>query len=674
MIFLQLALFLCSALFADPHCLVFVHIGNHLPRHLKDSVTQARLFNPHSDIFLIGTSSALHAFENDCGAIPIPIESLTPSPQHQLFAKKATSEAFWRYTLERFLVLDDFIQQYALDNVFHIENDVMLYFDLSQKLATFQSCYHNQMATVFDCDERSVPSFVYLANPAVSKLLAEFIAERTEQNTTDMYLLSLFKDTYYKKRADHLPILIPSYSNDYPLTNIFKNTAKAAAPFSAYLDQLNLIFDAAALGQFLGGIDPILGASKPGFLGEASVFLPMFFQFKWEKDREQRWIPYMSYRGETYPIANLHIHCKDLARFSSLNASPPPLPTESFSSLPFHHIQRIRPFGSFFSQELSSLTIADWLNPTASDYYLIDQFLKKKVKALVETPLKDRPFPNDLLNIDFYGWITYRMNRGCLAKDPITEPSFQIEYLNNDPTNKEKCVICYASFPNGSPVRDYPEAIQHLRASLKKFHFDGHFIYRIGGWPNVKKGRLKFADVPFGFKPFFFEEVRDLGYKSILWLDACCIPVKSLDPLFDHIKEKGVCFYSYDSRLKWSEFNQGYSYLMPYLNLSSAGYYEDISSQIVGLHIPNPQANQLLNAWIQAAEKKIPFLMSDEPPFKFLVSRLGLNHCKMPSDYYVETPCNTGNFAYWEANPNAIIYHQYDFLDPTYKNLSDMDQ
>lgn len=340
----------CSALCAkwserttnyQDHCLVFVHIGNRLPPHLKDSIAQARLFNPHCDIFLLGNISALHEWESDLEVTPIAIESLTPSPQHQIFAKKATTEAFWRYTLERFLVLDDFVQQHALHNVFHIENDVMLYFDLSQKLGTFQSCYQNQMATVFDCDERSVPSFVYIANPAVSGLLAEFIARRTERNTTDMHLLSLFKETYYKKRADHLPILIPSYSNDYPLTNMFKRTAKDPKPFYTYLDQLNMIFDAAALGQFLGGIDPILGHSKPGFLGEESVFLPMFFQFKWEKDQQQRWIPYISYEGETYPIANLHIHCKDLARFSSLNTFPPSPPTEFFSSLPFNHIQKM---------------------------------------------------------------------------------------------------------------------------------------------------------------------------------------------------------------------------------------------------------------------------------------------------------------------------------------------
>lgn len=321
--------------------LAFVHLGEKLPQHLQHSLAQARLFNPDCSIYLIASASALRSLDNmPASAIPIAIESLNISSAHKAFISKTRAEAFWRFAMERFLVLDDFIQQNNLSNVFHIENDVMLYFNLKERLSVFEECYPDMLATVFDCDERSVPSFVYLANPSVSKMLAEFIADRADWNTTDMELLSLFKDRYYKTRADHLPILIPSYANDYPLTSIFKKTAKSATPFYASLDRLGLIFDAAALGQFLGGIDPILGQSRAGFLGEASVFLPMFFQFRWVQDTQKRWIPHIRYGKEEYPIANLHIHCKNLAPFGSLEPLPPEVPKEFFSSLPFEHIQR----------------------------------------------------------------------------------------------------------------------------------------------------------------------------------------------------------------------------------------------------------------------------------------------------------------------------------------------
>jgi hypothetical protein len=208
--------------------------------------------------------------------------------------------------------------------------------------------------------------------------------------------------------------------------------------------------------------------------------------------------------------------------------------------------------------------------------------------------------------------------------------------------------------------------------SLKKFNFDGHFIYYIGGWPSLKKDRLKWVDVPFAFKPFLFEEVRDLGYENILWIDACCVPVKSLDPVFSFIKDKGLCFYSYGSNVNWREFTDGYAYLMPFLGLSKNKKYEEISSQVVGLNMSNPGAINLLNEWIFAAERKIPFLQSDEPPFMYLINHLNLRHGRMPSYFYVETPCNTGNFSYWKANNQAIIYHQYDFIDPQYPVPNDL--
>lgn len=324
------------------HCLVFVHIGNQFPRHVPISIAQARLFNRDCPIYLIGNSAAFSAAEEKIDAIPVFIESLDLSSSHKQYITATKMTDFWRYALERFLYLDDFIQQSQLQDVFHLENDVMLYFNLSQKLSTFQRCYPNMMASVFDCDQRCIPSFVYFANPSTSQLLACFIADRSHLGCTDMELLSLFKDMFYKSRGDHLPILIPSYADDYPLTNIFRNTARNAEPYFNHLDQLGLIFDAAALGQFFGGIDPILGPSKPGFMGEASVFLPMYFDFQWLQDEEGRWIPYISYNHQTYPIANLHIHSKALDRFGSLNKEPPPIPTECFSSLPFDHIQKKR--------------------------------------------------------------------------------------------------------------------------------------------------------------------------------------------------------------------------------------------------------------------------------------------------------------------------------------------
>ncbi len=77
--------------------------------------------------------------------------------EHEEFQKKTklddkSREGFWRYTSERFLYLNDFINQFQLNNVFHLEYDNMLYVDLEELLPIFENKYSGIGAT-FDNDQ-----------------------------------------------------------------------------------------------------------------------------------------------------------------------------------------------------------------------------------------------------------------------------------------------------------------------------------------------------------------------------------------------------------------------------------------------------------------------------------------------------------------------------------------
>jgi len=77
------------------------------------------------------------------------------------------------------------------------------------------------------------------------------------------------------------------------------------------------LFDGAAIGQYLGGVDPRNQKSKPGFINESCVFNPSRFLFEWIKDDKGREIPYAIFKDCKYRINNLHIHSKNLAKFKS---------------------------------------------------------------------------------------------------------------------------------------------------------------------------------------------------------------------------------------------------------------------------------------------------------------------------------------------------------------------
>jgi len=318
----------------------------------------------------------------------------------------------------------------------------------------------------------------------------------------------------------------------------------------------------------------------------------------------------------------------------------------------------------YFDPDVSQLPISDWNNPTLQDYQLIRGFLLEKKKRLVNSRIEDRPFPTEELNTKFFGWTTYRM--GSIL-GPIEDPESGIEYFGNDPNQREKCVICYVTRKRSKSSRDYVKGLQWIIKSLKSFNFDGHLIYYIGGWPNIKKGRLKYADVPYGFKPFLFEEARDRGYKNILWLDACVVPVKSLRPIFSHMKTKGVCLKSFYGTMNNRSFNDGYKCLMPSLNITDFTKYECFTSPVVGFNVENKKANHLLSEWIQLAEEKVPMLMGDQESLSFLANQLNLQEGRMPRHFYVEMTQNGGDFCYWKKDRRAILMHQYNFLDTDVK-------
>src|SRR5579872_1347000 len=301
----------------------------------------------------------------------------------------------------------------------------------------------------------------------------------------------------------------------------------------------------------------------------------------------------------------------------------------------------------FCPSEMANLPISDWKNPTYEDYVLIQKHLRRRLDRILSLPTSQRYF-----HPDFEGWITYRMGRVQLVDTPNNMPSMTVVYINGDPSRKDKCVICYGSYNNAG--RDYIQGINYIIKALKAFNFNGHFIYRIGGWPNLKGDRLKFADVPYAFKPFFFEEVRDMGYKRILWLDSASIPVKNLDPVFSIMDQFGCCFFAQGimSQQKKDMLN----YVFRALRISPQGQFLDILSQVVGFNLNNPRAARLLDRWIEAATQKIPFLepSGDQFSFGLLVHEANLLQGLLPETYYQEgTPTN------FNINSGTVILHNY---------------
>lgn len=72
-----------------------------------------------------------------------------------------------------------------------------------------------------------------------------------------------------------------------------------------------------------------------------------------------------------------------------------------------------------------------------------------------------------------------------------------------------------------------------------KAMFDGHTAFM--GWADeLPPGSLPHATYPYNFKSNALRAAAEAGHDVLLWTDACIVPYRSLDPLWDRIETTGA--------------------------------------------------------------------------------------------------------------------------------------
>ena len=200
---------------------------------------------------------------------------------------------FWFHTSARFFVIHAFMLKHGLKDVIHIENDVLLYYNVDEE---FVYGTDKKLYIPFDTFERNIASIVYIPDSNIfSKIL-----EHYDFGKNDMCNFSEIR-----KRTQlicNLPIFVSDAST---LEKAFVTNG-----FQKY------IFDAAAIGQLVGGVDPRnAGGDTRGFVNETCVI-------KYKDECNIIWKladgftkPFLRMKEVDVPIFNLHIHCKDLVSY-----------------------------------------------------------------------------------------------------------------------------------------------------------------------------------------------------------------------------------------------------------------------------------------------------------------------------------------------------------------------
>lgn len=275
---------------------ILVHTGTVFPSHINDCIKNTLMFN--IDLHLI-LSKELHSNVEYKDIKLINAEDYEDDNyqtykilNHDINYK----DNFWQRASTRFFILNKYVNTNNVENFFHIENDVLIFSDLISENETLKKMDHN-MHIVIDSDTRSIPSIIWFRNKEILNSLSTFIYSNNSNN--DMRNIFLFY-LNNKDKVSNFPILPTNLNLRYQSNLNYSNN----------YDKFNSIFDGAAIGQYLGGIDNT-DDNTIGYISPDCIFDVSNFQYEWYGN-----IPYMVFDNKKIKINNLHIHSKKLKKFN----------------------------------------------------------------------------------------------------------------------------------------------------------------------------------------------------------------------------------------------------------------------------------------------------------------------------------------------------------------------
>lgn len=161
------------------------------------------------------------------------------------------------------------------------------------------------------------------------------------------------------------------------------------------------------------------------------------------------------------------------------------------------------------------------------------------------------------------------------------------------------CIICLAT-----KDKRYPEGLERLKKSIRASGFPGDILcWKPGHFP---AGCPSHKEVPFAFKPWCFREAGSRGMELVLWLDASCVVLRNLAPVFREIEKNGfIIFHNNPHRVGQWISDEALEVLG--IEREKAMRMPEISAAAIGLNLKNSTAREFLRRWLGAAEAEVAF-------------------------------------------------------------------
>lgn len=285
----------------------------------------------------------------------------------------------------------------------------------------------------------------------------------------------------------------------------------------------------------------------------------------------------------------------------------------------------------FADQELLDLwsSIEDINEPTLTDYEKIHAYLRYGKREYLDIMINkglSNGWPDEVIEYkDDRSRIFYRrlLQRIQLVGENGERPELKIIPIGGcSIEDKSRCIIFYGSFNQDFRLKEeYGFLPNRIIKELEELGFNGHVLFRIGGYPLMEKGGFRFAHIPYSFKVLSFLEAKSLGYQHVLWLDTSIHPNNDLKKIFSCIEKEGCFFLKNGINLDY-DYNYG---LLPDQTMRSWGIEKEelfhiphIISGILGVDFGSEKGSQFIKTWLDLTAQ-VTCSMSFYPE-EFLVS------------------------------------------------------
>jgi len=277
---------------------------------MERCIEQYLLFNS-ADMYVLTDRANIPHLKKRPGVIPVALEDYHSDKVERFNAVfNYGPRDFWTVSTTRLIYLENFLRVSGLQHVCHFENDVLVYFNISNYASVFESLYSDLAVTPCDPDQHTT-GFMYINDyKSLGHMTEFFIFELARLGVNSMaqqYGVHMINDM----------TLMKCYADKFGISNMKTLPVMPFGEHSNGYEQFGAIFDAAGWGQYVTGTrtdGP--GITYAGHIVGGVLRAHPEYQVVWNVEDGLRF-PYFSYDDRQAKLNSIHVHSKNMCLYMS---------------------------------------------------------------------------------------------------------------------------------------------------------------------------------------------------------------------------------------------------------------------------------------------------------------------------------------------------------------------